>query len=622
MLDENTNRHMAEQLDFGASTSDIPVGSSTTVHVPGTPEPKTPLARNALAGPQSFRSGSSGMLFDDTLTLRRRLVSQFHEDLQSGGQRRGSSARRSRSRRGSARARPSSARASMNVNMMRRQSLQWREQSSANDQLDTLDELTLHKRQHRRKRGFRGFKTLRMDLKPQPTPRVGWSRRLSDVSSYSSSRRLLMMDGRGGRAAQHASQQRYSNGQMMCRMPWHDTQCSVLGMAALDSAKAFVQSWNSICAEAGLHIPLWPYSETQQIINPEHIIKKYCLLQGDTKGATDSVDEHADEIVSSSGEDDSEDDVSSKYTRRSSSRRKAPCSLRGFSNCDVQLLRSMPRWTGWRATESSIMKAYVSLIKHAQHFVYIENQFFMTSCSTKSHNIANTIGAAIQARIVKAIRRREKFRVVIFVPEHQDGPIENKITQTLLRYMQKSLTQGKRSLVGQIKMEISSLGAQAAKSPHLSASKSSELNGFEPRVEDYLAIYSLHKWEQHPHVRNMIGHSQIYIHSKMILVDDKHLIIGSANINDRSMLGKRDSEIAMKIDEVGTEMIGDSDGGLKNFRLRLWGQHFGVPVHDSESSEWRDLSDPMSDETWNFLRHRASQNTQWLQKVDLLLLLS
>eukprot|EP00591_Stephanopyxis_turris_P014666 CAMPEP_0195535494 /NCGR_PEP_ID=MMETSP0794_2-20130614/44373_1 /TAXON_ID=515487 /ORGANISM="Stephanopyxis turris, Strain CCMP 815" /LENGTH=83 /DNA_ID=CAMNT_0040668647 /DNA_START=79 /DNA_END=327 /DNA_ORIENTATION=- len=83
--------------------------------------------------------------------------------------------------------------------MMRRQSLQWREQSSANDQLDTLDELTLHKRQHRRKRGFHGFKTLRMDLKPQPTPRVGWSRQLSDVSSYSSSRRLLMMDGRGGR---------------------------------------------------------------------------------------------------------------------------------------------------------------------------------------------------------------------------------------------------------------------------------------------------------------------------------------------------------------------------------------------------------------------------------------
>lgn len=33
----------------------------------------------------------------------------------------------------------------------------------------------------------------------------------------------------------------------------------------------------------------------------------------------------------------------------------------------------------------------------------------------------------------------------------------------------------------------------------------------------------------------------IYIHSKLIIADDSHLICGSANINDRSMLGNRDS---------------------------------------------------------------------------------
>lgn len=33
----------------------------------------------------------------------------------------------------------------------------------------------------------------------------------------------------------------------------------------------------------------------------------------------------------------------------------------------------------------------------------------------------------------------------------------------------------------------------------------------------------------------------IYIHSKMMIVDDDHIIIGSANINDRSMNGNRDS---------------------------------------------------------------------------------
>lgn len=33
-----------------------------------------------------------------------------------------------------------------------------------------------------------------------------------------------------------------------------------------------------------------------------------------------------------------------------------------------------------------------------------------------------------------------------------------------------------------------------------------------------------------------------------MIVDDKRLIIGSANINDRSLLGDRDSEIAVLIE--------------------------------------------------------------------------
>lgn len=39
----------------------------------------------------------------------------------------------------------------------------------------------------------------------------------------------------------------------------------------------------------------------------------------------------------------------------------------------------------------------------------------------------------------------------------------------------------------------------------------------------------------------------VYVHSKLMIVDDKFVIIGSANINDRSLLGNRDSELAVKI---------------------------------------------------------------------------
>lgn len=40
----------------------------------------------------------------------------------------------------------------------------------------------------------------------------------------------------------------------------------------------------------------------------------------------------------------------------------------------------------------------------------------------------------------------------------------------------------------------------------------------------------------------------IYVHSKLLIVDDHLVICGSANINDRSMLGKRDSEIAVIVE--------------------------------------------------------------------------
>ena len=38
----------------------------------------------------------------------------------------------------------------------------------------------------------------------------------------------------------------------------------------------------------------------------------------------------------------------------------------------------------------------------------------------------------------------------------------------------------------------------------------------------------------------------IYVHSKMIIVDDSYIIVGSANINERSMSGTRSVRICLK----------------------------------------------------------------------------
>ncbi len=47
----------------------------------------------------------------------------------------------------------------------------------------------------------------------------------------------------------------------------------------------------------------------------------------------------------------------------------------------------------------------------------------------------------------------------------------------------------------------------------------------------------------------------VYVHSKVMIVDDKFVLIGSANINDRSQLGVRDSEIDILIEDTTTCLV-------------------------------------------------------------------
>ena len=65
-----------------------------------------------------------------------------------------------------------------------------------------------------------------------------------------------------------------------------------------------------------------------------------------------------------------------------------------------------------------------------------------------------------------------------------------------------------------------------------------KLLGSKEAVDDYVTIGCLQRWDT---IYNNVVENQIYIHSKLLIVDDKICICGSSNINDRSMLGSRDS---------------------------------------------------------------------------------
>jgi len=57
----------------------------------------------------------------------------------------------------------------------------------------------------------------------------------------------------------------------------------------------------------------------------------------------------------------------------------------------------------------------------------------------------------------------------------------------------------------------------------------------------YITFHGMRNWQV---LMGNLVQEIIYVHSKLMIVDDKHVICGSANINDRSLLGTRDSELA------------------------------------------------------------------------------
>ncbi len=65
-------------------------------------------------------------------------------------------------------------------------------------------------------------------------------------------------------------------------------------------------------------------------------------------------------------------------------------------------------------------------------------------------------------------------------------------------------------------------------------------------------------------------------------MDDRKVLIGSTNLNDRSMLGNRDSEIAMVIedtDKLLSSMAGTPFKAAKfahSLRAQLFKEHFGL----------------------------------------------
>jgi phospholipase D1/2 len=86
------------------------------------------------------------------------------------------------------------------------------------------------------------------------------------------------------------------------------------------------------------------------------------------------------------------------------------------SAMQCQIVRSCTKWSAGIPTEHSIQDAYISAIENSQHFVYIENQFFITATGDKQEPVYNQIGKALVDRILRAARAGEKYKVIVIIP--------------------------------------------------------------------------------------------------------------------------------------------------------------------------------------------------------------
>ena len=89
----------------------------------------------------------------------------------------------------------------------------------------------------------------------------------------------------------------------------------------------------------------------------------------------------------------------------------------GKAKC--QMLRSASFWSlGLKREnyENSIYIAYLALITNAESFIYIENQFFISSIGGFPVPVKNRIAEALLDRIKKAAAEKQRFKVIIFMP--------------------------------------------------------------------------------------------------------------------------------------------------------------------------------------------------------------
>lgn len=349
----------------------------------------------------------------------------------------------------------------------------------------------------------------------------------------------------------------------------------------------------------------------------------------------------------------------------------APAAYKNEGKAHVQVLRSAPAnhckeefdanaGRRLQGGQKDIYIAMKNLIAKSTRFIYIENQFFVSDFGKIGGPAAalsaaasfikegkggigdktlglvrwkaegsvdalpkNTILKCLLARLQKVIlddHSKPKFHVYITLPVHPEGPLTDGSIAVQVYYTMQTLVHGSHSLINGIRRLILARELKDKKDKNFARVLRANNSEYESisldACAEYVTLMNLRNWKQ---IGKGYVTEQIYVHSKLMIVDDRFALLGSANVNDRSLLGERDSEIAILVMDDDTRRA-DINGQGSNqpvrvfaheLRSKIWAKLFGISAgkpHDAPELK-KCVGEPGSQATWKAIQKRANENT-------------
>ncbi|GKB81275.1 phospholipase D alpha 1 [Tanacetum coccineum] len=254
--------------------------------------------------------------------------------------------------------------------------------------------------------------------------------------------------------------------------------------------------------------------------------------------------------------------------------------------------------------DRSIQDAYIHAIRRAKNFIYIENQYFLGSSyawnfdDVKGEDVGalHLIPKELSLKIVSKIEAGEKFTVYVVVPMWPEGIPESASVQAILDWQRRTMEMMYKDIVQALKAQgrvedprdyltFFCLGNREVK-----RSGEYEPSEWPEPGSDYVKAQEARRF-------------MVYVHAKMMIVDDEYIIVGSANINQRSMDGARDSEIAMgAYQPYHLSTHEPARGQVYGFRMALWYEHIGMldeAFQHPESTECVKKVNQIADKYWD-----------------------